>query len=334
MKYLHFLRWFVVACIIVPGFFGSDIAMAQDDKMAVIFPGSIQDADYNAIGYMTMQEVKKELGIETAYSQKVAVPDAPRVASEYAESGYNIIWAHGAQFNNGITEVAGNYPDVTFILEADAPFADPLPNAIVLGRNYFYGFYVLGALAAKVTETGQIGYVGGLELPFTYGELNAIYQALQEYNPDANIHYLYAGDFNDPTKARQVTEALISKDCDVIISAVNLGNYGLFKAVEKAERPVWVTTTYTDKHKLAPNNHLTADLFNFTPPVLKAIEMLKEGTTSAYIPMVFGEGKGRYIKFPVDNVSEELSAEIQAIADKVASGEIEVVKNLKSLDFE
>jgi basic membrane protein A len=331
MKYARFFS--VLICIMMLGMFGAGFSTAEEYKMAVIFPGSVQDADYNAIGYMTMQDVQKQLGIETAYSQKVAVPDAPRVASEYAESGYNIIWAHGAQFNNGMFEVAANYPDVTFILEADAPFAEPLPNAIVLGRNYFYGFYVLGALAAKVTETNQIGYVGGLELPFTYGELNAVHQALQAYNPDATIHYLYAGDFNDPTKARQVTETLISKGCDVIISAVNLGNYGLFKAVENADRHVWVTTTYTDKHQLAPKHHLTADLFHFTPPVLKAIEMIQNGTTSAYLPMEFGEGKGRYVKLPVDNVSEELSAEIKEIAEKVASGEIEVVKNLKSLDF-
>jgi basic membrane protein A and related proteins len=203
----------------------------------------------------------------------------------------------------------------------------------VLGRNYFYGFYVLGALAAHVTESNQVGYVGGLELPFTYGELNAVHQAIQEYNPDATLNYLYAGDFNDPTKARQVAETLISKGCDIIISAVNLGNYGLFKAVEAAEKPVWVTTTYTDKYQLAPDNHLTADLFFFTPPLLKAVEMIESDTRSAYIPMEFGEGKGRYVKFPIDNVSKELSAKIQGIAEKVASGEIDVVKNLKSLDF-
>jgi basic membrane protein A len=304
---------------------------AQDMKLAVLFPGAIQDADFNAIGYTTMQELEKQLGIEVASSQKVAVPDAPRVASEYAEGGYNVIWAHGAQFNNGIVEVAKNYPDVTFILEADAQPAKASPNIIIMGRNYFYGFYVLGALAANVTETNQIGYVGGLELPFTYGELNALQQAFDAYNSDAKLHYIYVGDFNDPTKARQGTETLIAKNCDVIISAVNLGNYGLFKAVEKAGRQIWITTTYTDKHSLAPKHHLTSDLFHFTPPMLKALDMIKNGTTSGYLPMEFGEGKGRYVKFPIDNISEELNAKIKEIAEKVASGEIEVVKNLKTL---
>ncbi len=321
----------VVAILLV--FVGAIVTIhAEEYKMAVIFPGSIQDADFNAIGYKTMQGVNEALGIEVASSQKVAVPDAPRVLSEYAESGYNIIWMHGAQFNNGTLEVAQNYPGVTFIIEADAPPAKEMPNVIALGRNYFYGFYVLGALTANVTETNQIGYVGGLELPFTYGELNAIQQALTAYNPDAKLHYLYVGDFNDPTKARQAAETLIARNCDVIVSAVNLGNYGLFKAVEKANRQVWITTTYTDKHNLAPKHHLTSDLFNFTPPIMKALDMIKNGKTSGYISMEFGEGKGRYIKFPIDNVSEKINAEIQAIAEKVASGEIEVVQNLKTLE--
>lgn len=312
---------------------GADAA-AKAVKMAVVFPGSIQDADYNAIGYTTMQNVQKQLGLEVAYSEKVAVPDAARVLREYADAGYQIIWAHGAQFNNAVFQVAKEYPKTCFIIEEDSPLKESIPNIILLERNYYLGFYVLGVLASKLTTTNHIGYVGGLQLPFTYGEINAINQARREYNPKAEFHYIYVGDFNDPLKSRQAAETLISKKCDVIISGVNLGNYGLFKAVENADRHVWVTTTYTDKHSLAPKHHVTSDLFFYDPPVFKAIEMVKNGKPSGHISMEFGEGKARYIKFPLDNVSEQLNAEIKAIAEKVASGEIKVIKNLSTLEID
>ncbi|MGM0445792.1 MAG: BMP family protein [Bacillota bacterium] len=310
-------------------------AYAQDfDRMAVLFPGSIQDADYNATGYETMLAVEEELGLEVSYSEQVAVSDAARVLSEYADSGYGIIWAHGAQFNQAVFEVAPEFPDVAFIIEDDSPLDEEIANVTLLDRNYYPGFYVLGALATRITEENKIGYIGGLELPFTYGEVNAIGQAIAEYNPDIEFSYLYVGDFNDPVKTKQSAEALISKGVDVIISGVNLGNYGLFRAVEDAERQVYVTTTYTNKYNLAPDHHLTSDLFMYNPVVFEAIEKIQSGQMSNYIPMEYGSDSARYLKLPVDNVSDEVSEWTKGIAEKVASGEIDVEKNLSEIDLE
>lgn len=313
---------------------GGSVSAQDYDKFAVIYPGSIQDADYNATGYRTMQAVEEELDMEVSYSEQVAVPDASRVLSEYASSGYGIIWAHGAQFNEAVFEVAPEFPDVSFIIEADAPLDEEYENITLLERNYYPGFYVLGALATQVTETNKVGYIGGLELPFTYGELNAIDQAIDTYDSDIELKYIYVGDFNDPVKTKQSAEALISQDVDVIISGVNLGNYGLFRAVENADRDVYVTTTYTDKHNLAPDNHLTSDLFKYNPVVFEAIDRIKSGKTSNFIPMEYGPESSRYLKLPVDNVSEKVNEWVKDIAEKVASGEIEVEKNLSEIDIE
>ena len=315
--------------------FAGGSVYAQDyDKFAVIYPGSIQDADYNATGYRTMQAVEEELGMEVSYSEQVAVPDASRVLSEYASSGYGIIWAHGAQFNQAVFEVAPQFPDVAFIIEADAPLEEEYENITLLERNYYPGFYVLGALATQVTETNKVGYIGGLELPFTFGEINAIDQAFDTYKPEIELKYIYVGDFNDTVKTKQSAEALISQGVDVIISGVNLGNYGLFRAVQNADRDVYVTTTYTNKHNLAPNHHLTSDLFRYNPVIFEAIDRIKSGQTSNFIPMQYGPERSRYLKLPIDNVSDETNEWVKDIAEKVANGEIEVEKNLSEIDVE
>ena len=57
-------------------FVGGSVSAQDQNKFAVIYPGSIQDADYNATGYRTMQAVEEELGMEVSYSEQVAVPDA------------------------------------------------------------------------------------------------------------------------------------------------------------------------------------------------------------------------------------------------------------------
>ncbi|MDA3938550.1 MAG: BMP family protein [Spirochaetia bacterium] len=294
------------------------------NKIAALFPGSIQDADYNTLGYIALQEVANSESLKSSYSEKIAVPDAERVMKEYINADFNIIFVHGNQFNGAVAKVAPEYPNVTFIIEIDAKPETLAPNVWYIGRNYYTGFYVLGALASMKTETGKIGFIGGLELPFIRGEVNAVNQALSDMDSDASLQYLFVGDFNDPLKARQAAEGLISQGVDIIISAVNLGNFGLYSAVKEAGRPVFLTTTYTDKATQAPENYLSSDIFNFSIPLKEIVANIVAGEKSGFLNMEYGEGMARSTQFPIMNVSDSVNAAVKQISEDVASGKIKV----------
>lgn len=297
-------------------------------KIAALFPGSIQDADYNTIGYIALQEAANAEGIKSAYSEKVAVPDAERVLKEYINANFSIIFVHGAQFNGAVAKVAPKNPDVIFIIEVDEKPNTLGENIWYIERNYYTGFYVLGALASMKTETGKIGFIGGLELPFIRGEVNAVNQAIRDQNSNATLEYIFVGDFNDPLKARQAAEGLMSQGVDIIISAVNLGNFGLYSAVKEADKPVFITTTYTDKLAQAPDNYLTSDMFNFSIPIKGIAAKIIAGEKSGFWSMAYGEGKSRSTQFPISNVSDSINAAVKQIAEDVASGKIVVKKVL------
>ncbi len=323
------MKRFIVTLVLILTVF----SLAKTWSIAAIFPGVINDRDYNQLGYEALMDLKKEFGMRVAYSQKVAVPDAARVMEEYIDAGYNIIWAHGGQYVRITLEVAKKHPDVYFIIEDEAPPKKQLDNVFTLGREYHLGFYVLGALAAMVTKTGHIGFISGLELPFTYGEINAIYQAIKDLGLDGKVklHYIYTGDFNDPLKARQAAETLISKGCDVLISGLNLGNFGLFEAVKKAKRKVYFTATYTDKSKSAPENFLAADLFDFSYSMKKLVKAIMNGEKGRYFPMEWGKEKARYTQIPVRNVSIYINEQVKKLAEAIEKGKIKVVKELRRL---
>ena len=297
-------------------------------KIAAVFPGSIQDADYNTIGYIALQEAANNEGLKSAYSEKVAVPDAERVLKEYINADFNVLFVHGAQFNGAVAKVAPDYPDVTFIIEVDAKPDTLGSNIWYIERNYYTGFYVLGALATMKTETGKIGFIGGLELPFIRGEVNAVNQAIKDQKSDATLEYIFVGDFNDPLKARQAAEGLMSQGADIIISAVNLGNFGLYSAVKEADRPVFLTTTYTDKATQAPDNYLSSDLFDFSIPLTGIVSKIVAGEKSGFWSMEYGKGKARSTQFPIHNVSDSINAAVKQVSDDVESGKIKVEKVL------
>jgi len=300
-------------------------------KLAALFPGSIQDADYNAIGYVALQETGNKYDIKTAYSEKVVVPDAERVMKEYINEGHNIVWVHGAQFNGVALKIGDDYPDTTFIIEVDGEPAEKKANFWYMDRNWYTGFYVLGALAGLKTKTGKIGYIGGLELPYTHGELNAVQQAIDDLGSTAKIEYIYVGDYNDPLKTRQAAEGLISKDVDVILSSVNLGNYGLYNAVKEAGKLVYITTKFTSKKELAPDHYLTSDLFDYIIPLREIVGKILSGEKGGYLFLKYGKGQARYTDFPIQNVSKEINVKVQQVANDIESGKIKVKKTFLGL---
>jgi len=299
-------------------------------KMAAILPGVITDADYNTLGYIGLTAVQKDLGIEIAYSESVPVPDVDRVMREYIDDGFNIIFTHGGQFVSQTTALAAEFPEVYFIGEGDGNVEDAPANFWIIDRNFQVGFYAIGALAAQQTQTGKIGYIGGLTLPFSYAEVHAMEQAIADLGLEVELKAVWAGNFNDPTKARELADAMIADGVDVIIGSLNLGMFGLFEAVKVAPEPVWVTAKYTDKTNFAPEHYITSALYDFAGPLTDIASKIMAGETGGYYPLGFDSGVA--LQFPLLNVSDELNSDISALVENIKSGEIEVIKNTEAIE--
>ena len=79
-----------------------------------------------------------------------------------ADSGYELIIAIGWPYSLGVPQAATENPDVMFVVVDER--LDDLPNvaSIVFGAND--GSFLAGAAAALVSETGTVGFVGGVQL--------------------------------------------------------------------------------------------------------------------------------------------------------------------------
>lgn len=279
-------------------------------RMAMILPGVIQDADFNAVGYQALKEVQATTGVPTAHSEQVAVADAERVAREYIAAGYRIVAFHGGQYLAIVQKLAPQFPDVVFIAESSGPLQGLPGNVWNIGRRFYEGFYVLGVLGALSTRTNKVGYIAGIRLPDFIGSLNAIFQAFQKYNPRAEVLYAFVGDQNDPIKARQAAESQIAAGVDFILVSVNLGTVGIIEAARAARRPVLLTTFYTDKTSYAPQNFTTSLLFNFTKPYVEITRQILRGRTGGYFEMRPGAGMAL---LPPRNVPPEVARRVEQV---------------------
>ena len=188
-------------------------------KIAAIFSGPTNDADYNALGLQALQAAEQG-GAEISYTEKVAVPDIEARLNEAVGDGADVVWTHGSQFYEATAKVAEANPDVAFIGEYDGIPKDQPANVWTIDRQFHIGFYGMGVFASKLSKTGTVGYVGGLSLPFSMSEVHAMEQAIADTGASTTIKPVWTGDFNDAAKAQQFSTQLIGSGADVIVGSL------------------------------------------------------------------------------------------------------------------
>lgn len=301
---------------------GDDAGGGDGLRVAAIFSGPTTDADYNALGLQALQGLE-DGGAEIAFSESVAVPDIERVLQEYVADGFNIIWTHGSQFYEATANIATDNPDVNFIGEFDGEPEGQPENVWVIDRNFHTVFYPIGALAASLTKSGKVAYLGGLSLPFSYAELHAVEQAIADSGKSVEVTPVWSGDFNDTVKAQQLTSQLLSGGNDVVISSLNLGVVGAFKAInETPAGGAWLTAKYTDKSRSGPEHYAGTALYDFQGPLGDVVDQIEQDTTTGHYLIGFGDGATMEV---ADGVPAEAREAAEAAVAGIQDGSIEVI---------
>lgn len=293
-------------------------------SVAAIFSGPVDDKDFNHLGLLALRAVRGA-DVTTTYTPQVATADAERILSRYAQDGNTILWAHGGQFYDAAAAVARAYPRLTVIAEFDGHPPDQPPNLWVLDRQFHLGFYAIGVLAAKMSVTGTVGYVGGLQLPFSHSEVHAIEQAFTDVGAGTHLRTAWTGDFNDAVAARQATARLIADGADVILGSLNGGAIGIFRAAADAGHRVFVTTKYADKSAMDVGHDGIATLvYDFSWPLKYVLAMIGNNVRTGYFPMGFAAGVSVQL---ADSVPPEAQRAVNSAIAAISGGQTTVALN-------
>ncbi|MGH6982162.1 MAG: BMP family ABC transporter substrate-binding protein, partial [Stellaceae bacterium] len=95
----------VAAALSFGAFAGAQPAFADPMKAAMLLPGSINDQSWNAAGYAGLLKTKAG-GFDIAYTENVADADQAEALSDYARRGFQVVMAHGGQFEAAAKQVA------------------------------------------------------------------------------------------------------------------------------------------------------------------------------------------------------------------------------------
>lgn len=211
------------------------VALADDTyEIALITDvGNIDDHSFNQSAWEGVVEFSEANAKTYAYYRPSEDSLEARVESVKAaiDKGAKIVVMPGFLFEDVVTQLMTEYPDVIFIVLDTAPKGTPAPNTYsVIFREEQAG-YLAGYAAVKDGYT-NLGFLGGVDVPavvrYGYGFVQGADDAAAEMNADVNIKYWYSGAFNpnDDIKTKMDswyadgTEAVFACGGGIYLSAV------------------------------------------------------------------------------------------------------------------
>lgn len=224
-------------------------------KIAIILPGIITDKAWNQTGYEGVKLTEEKLGAEIAYVEQVSQADQAETLADFARRGYNLVYAHGGQFDAAIQQVAPQFPDTFFIGVNGAVEGE---NIASLRIDHLQGSYLCGMLGAMMTKSNQMAYITAQSFQATDEELRGFELGAKSINPDIKITSSYTGDWNDAAKAKEATLALISSGADVVYQWLDNASPAVLKTAE--EKGIYAFGNTVDQLKIAPQAVLTTPI--------------------------------------------------------------------------
>ena len=307
-------------------------------KVALVLHGTLGDKSFLDSAAAGVAKAAAELPvtvkvIEAGYDRSKWQP----ALADAADGGYDVIIAGTFDMTPYIVELAPEYPDVKFIDFDDAPDFSACECQNVLSVMYTTSTagYLAGYAAAKLSKTGKLGTILGMEFPTVTDFKTGFDQGAKAANPDIEILNAVAGTFSDPAKGKEIGLAQLNQGADILFPIAGGTGLGALQAVKEAGGGKLAIGVDSDQATIfAATDPAQADVI-FTSVEKKvgeslylALKATVEGTQEYGKRQMLGLADGavgisknaQYEKL----VPAELRAEIDGLEAKIASGEIAV----------
>lgn len=201
----------------------------------------------------------------------------------------SLIVGVGFMLENAIEAAARRNPDSKFLL-IDSPLIDAqgraftLPNVKTVVFKEEEGSFLVGALAGRVSKSGKVGFVGGMEIPLIKRFESGFRAGVRTTRADAQTLVGYTGSFDNVAAGKQVAQDLLSKGADVLFHAAGSDGLGVIQAVKEARargRDVYAIGVDSDQSHVAPEAVLTSMVKRVDLAVWEAAREASEGKFTA-----------------------------------------------------
>jgi basic membrane protein A len=243
-------------------------------KVGFIYLGPIGDLGWTYQHELARQALVKEFGdkIETTFLENVSEgPDSERSIEQLVRAGNKLIFTTSFGYMEPTLKVAKKYPNVHFEHATGYKRAD---NMSTYSGRFYEGRYIQGIIAAKMSKSGVLGYIGSFPIPEVISGINATILGAQTVNPNIKVKIIWANSWFDPGKEADSAKALLDQGADVIMQHTDSP-----AAMQIAsERGKFAFGQDSEMIKFGPKAQLTSIMDNWAPYYIDRVKAELAGT--------------------------------------------------------
>ena len=241
-------------------------------RVALLTPGPVSDAGWNAAAFDGLRLIKEHLGAETALVQTTSPADFDDAFRDFASRGFNLVFAHGFEYTDAALKAGHDFPRTYFVVTSGSGSS---ANVASLSFKIEQAAYVEGVLAGEMTKTGVAGAVGGIELPAIKLTFDGFRRGFQSVRPGGRVLTGFIGSFDDVGAAKEAALAQISQGADMLFHDADAAGLGVFDAARQAH--VYAFGANRNQNEVAPEVVLASAVTLIPQAFLKIATAVKSG---------------------------------------------------------
>ena len=325
-KLLSLSTAFLVSASILTGC-GSNKGTEKNDISVgiVLGAGSINDQSFNQSTWEGLQKAKADFGIEIKYLESKQESDYIQNIETLMDEDTDLIIGVGYQLKDSIEESAKNYPEQKFAI-LDETYDTIQENVIPVVFKEEESAYLVGVMAAKMSKTNKVGFIGGLPAPSVVRHQYGYKYGVTNTNKDTQILEQYVNSFTDQAKGKSIAKQMQSSNADIILAAAGDSGTGAIEAAKEANK--YAIGVDRDQSDLAPENVLTSAVKKLNVASYDLVKDLVEGTFKGGAEKVYGlkEGGVGIVENTKNLIPQDVMDYVNKEANKVKNGEIKIPK--------
>lgn len=303
--------------------------------------GGVDDKSFNQSAWEGIQKFGEDNGLTKGdggfdYLQSKSDADYNTNLNKLVRRKFDVVFGIGFLMESAVNEIATQQPDANLAI-IDAVVDQPNVASVMFKEHE--GAYLAGVAAALMSESKQIGFVGGMEIPVIERFEAGFLEGVKAVDPSIKVDVQYTGAFDKAELGKTTANRMYSSGVDIIFHAAGGTGNGVFSEAKelKTKDPnanVWVIGVDSDQYEEGAvgdtNITLTSVLKGVGAAVQNISELAKEGKFPGGETITYGLAEdGMGLADSRGALPEDVLAQIDEYSKQIISGDIVVPETVE-----
>jgi basic membrane lipoprotein Med (substrate-binding protein (PBP1-ABC) superfamily) len=271
--------------------------------------------------------LRDSLGAQVSHQQTRTPAEFDEAFLSYASAGYDLIFAHGFEYQDAALRTGERFRDVTIVVSGGGRVSDNVRPLVFALEE---ASYLAGMFAAGMSTSGIVGMVGGVAIPPVQGTFRAFEAGARSVNPEVEVLESFIGNWDDVAAAKEAAVAQLRRGADVLIHNTDAASFGVFQAVREAVesgRSAWAVGMNRDQNDVAPDVILGSAVIRIPKAFVETARAWQAGTLGG--GPLYARSRDDIIDFVANPaimhlIPPELLERVDAVRAGIRAGEVEV----------